>query len=203
MNNLKWFFHIFIFSGALFLALTPMTCNSFCLAESQKRTSGSFNNRVRSTDLIENSGKYNGRIVIYEGEVIDPILFVGDKAWIAVNDDHYSKKHRRIYEELRGGNSGIPVLVDRSYAERIRFTGSYDASGDRIRVTGVFHESNPGYGGELMIEASSVEWIKEGHKIEKHSFGRTPIVFAALFILTAYLLILWLRERRRAERTEI
>ncbi len=195
--RIKNLMNIAIFSGIIMLLFISI----FESPRSFAKDSWSAVPIVTSVDLIEKSDKFDGEMVIYEGEVIDPILFVGNKAWLAINDDLYAKRPRRIFEELKGGNSGLTVLVDRKYAERIKFTGSYNSIGDRLRITGVFHESSPDFGGELMIEALSVKIVKRGFRINTHKFGRTPIVFAALSLLTFILLGLWLSQRAKAERT--
>lgn len=198
----KNFRRMVIFFG-LHVLLVILVIDATCSFARDTGGNRSVTGKVWSTQLIENSREYDGKMVIYEGEVIDPILFVGKKAWLAINDDHYSNRHRRIYEQLKGGNSGIPVLVDREYAERIKFAGSYNAAGDRLSITGIFHESNPQYGGELMIEALSVEWVRRGFRINRHDFGHLPLVFTALLLLTIILFGLWLRERKRAEKASI
>ncbi|MCM8823992.1 MAG: DNA-binding protein, partial [Candidatus Omnitrophica bacterium] len=42
--------------------------------------------KIDSTKLIGNAKEYDGKIIIYEGEVIGDIMLRGKYAWINVND---------------------------------------------------------------------------------------------------------------------
>ncbi|MBN2167867.1 MAG: hypothetical protein JW738_01375 [Actinobacteria bacterium] len=146
---------------------------------------------VSSTELIENAGDYNETRVVYSGEVVGQVLKRGDNAWITVNDDHYSIRHRREYQELKGGNSGINIYCKYELVKDIQFVGSYETQGDNIRVEGVFYKSSPEHGGDLMIEAESLEIVRQGHKVRGKSIVVELIVTLVMGLVALSLGILW------------
>ncbi|MBN1289971.1 MAG: hypothetical protein JXA49_10090 [Actinobacteria bacterium] len=146
---------------------------------------------MSSTELLENAGDYNETRVVYRGEVVGQVLKRGDNAWITVNDDHYSTKHRREYQELKGGNSGINIYCKYEMAEAIQFVGSYETQGDNVRVEGIFYMSNPDHGGDLMIEAESLEIVRDGHKVKGESIVVELIAAFSMGFIALLLGISW------------
>lgn len=146
---------------------------------------------VTSTDLLENADAYNEKKVVYSGEVVGEALKRGNNAWITVNDDHYSEKNRREYEELKGGNSGINIFCSYEDVEGIKYFGSYETKGDNVKVEGIFYMSSPEHGGDLMIEAESLEVIREGHKVKGKGIAVELIVASVLGMVVLLLGIVW------------
>lgn len=153
---------------------------------------------VSSVALIERADYYNGKEVVYEGEVIGEILDRGDHAWITVNDDHYGLRHSRKYQELKGGNTGLGIYCRRDQLDGVRYLGSYGALGDYLRIRGVFYKSSPEHGGDLCIVADTVDIVRRGHRVETHPFGMEPIVAGALGAVWVLLLGIMYSRRRRA-----
>lgn len=92
---------------------------------------------LSSTELINNAKEYDGKSVVYTGEVIGDVMVRGDFVWVNLND----------------GENAIGIWLDKETAKEIQFTGSYRAKGDRLEVTGVFHRACIQHGGDLDIHA--------------------------------------------------
>jgi len=99
-----------------------------------------------SQELIRNAAFYDGKTVIYEGEVIGDIMKRGAESWINVHD----------------GVNAIGVLIGSDDASRITHVGGYQTKGDWIEVSGTFNKACPHHGGDLDIHASSVRIVTVG-----------------------------------------
>lgn len=159
--------------------------------------------RVSSEELIENSDYYNGRQVVYTGEVVVVVLDRGEYSWITVNDDDYGHKPVREYEELKGGNTGMGVYCRSDMLEEVTFVGSYHTAGDLIRVTGVFYKASPQHGGDTMIEAEEISVIRKGWKVTaRRGVAREVAAFILLVIAALALGAVWLNRRRESRRAK-
>jgi len=128
-----------------------------------------------STELINNAKTYDGKTVIYEGEVIGDVMARGDFAWVNLND----------------GKNAIGIWMDKGSSAAITYEGNYKAKGDLLQVTGIFHRSCPEHGGDLDIHAQKVLKIGEG-KPRPERFNTAKAGFAAI-LLGALCLVLILR----------
>lgn len=160
--------------------------------------------RVSSEELIENSDYYNGRKVVYTGEVVGAVLERGEYCWITVNDDDYGQKPVREYEELKGGNTGMGVYCRSDMLEEVTMVGSYRTAGDLIKVTGVFYKASPQHGGDTMIEAEEISVIRKGWRVTaKRGVAGEVAAFILLVIAALALGAVWLNRRRRSRRATI
>jgi len=96
---------------------------------------------VTSNDLIDKAKEYDGREVVYTGEVIGDILAQGDHTWINVSD----------------GSNAIGIWVEAKDMQGIDTPGRYNMRGDTVRVTGVFHRACAQHGGDFDIHADKIE----------------------------------------------
>lgn len=142
---------------------------------------------VSSCDLIEHQDDYNGKQVVYRGEVVGDILQRGEFAWVTVNDDEYINTPRREFEELKGTNSGIGVYGPAEAIGEISFLGSYDTQGDLVEVRGTFYRASAEHGGDTCIVADEVEVLRGGRHINK---SRMKIEFIIACIMLAVCLTL-------------
>lgn len=104
---------------------------------------------VSSAELINNAKRYDGKTIIYTGEVIGEVMerAGGMYAWANVND---------------GGNA-IGIWLDKKLTGiKTGNTGSYKSRGDIIEIEGVFHRSCIEHGGDLDIHAVSLRKVKDG-----------------------------------------
>jgi len=123
---------------------------------------------ISSTELINNAKQYDGKTVVYEGEVIGDIMVRGDYAWINVND----------------GQNAIGIWTDKDLTKDILYTGSHKFKGDWIEVTGVFHRACLEHGGDLDIHAQAVRKVRPGRQIiERLNISKRNLVFVLLGVL--------------------
>ncbi len=151
---------------------------------------------VTSTQLIEQNKNWNNKKVTFQGEVIGDVMRRGDFAWINVNDDAYQRRNVEEGQKLVGYNSGQSVWVPSSLVEQIQFVGGYDASGDIVRVTGIFRNACPEHGGDMDIHASTLSLVTPGHVVA-HPFDFVRLLVAIALLVTGWL---FYGANKRAER---
>ena len=139
---------------------------------------------MNSNDLIDHAKDYDGKTIVYEGEVLGDILYRGDYAWLAVFD----------------GSNTIGCYVTRADAEQISLVGGYGKKGDTVRIEGVFHRACAEHGGDMDIHASSVTVLAAGTLVQMPLSRLVATLAIALPLPAAGLLLLvW---RRRAATNE-
>ncbi len=128
---------------------------------------------ISSTELINNARDYDGKTVLYRGEVIGEVMARGEYAWVNLND----------------GENAVGIWVNKNLAKNISSVGGYRAKGDILEVEGEFHRACVAHGGDLDIHAESLRSVKGGNKsVEKYSSLKLKVSF----ILGAILLLLWI-----------
>ncbi|RJQ52821.1 MAG: DNA-binding protein [Actinobacteria bacterium] len=138
---------------------------------------------VTSGQLIEEHKKWDGKTITYQGEAIGDILRRGDSAWINVNDDAYASRNIEEGGKPSGYNSGQSVWLPISLVRPVEFLGDYDTRGDVISVTGTFHAAWPEHGGDMAIEASTLEVVRRGGPIE-HPLDVTKLAAAIVLLVS-------------------
>lgn len=179
----------------LFLVLAAL---AFCLALFPAAAAAQGEAvEVNSAQLIEDWQEYDGREVIYRGEAVGDVMSRGDRAWVTVNDDDYSLQALREAGELRGGNSGIGILLPSEEAERIETVGRYATRGDLVEVRGVFYADDAENGGDFAIHAASLKVLEPGRRLETSPGAGRYIALAAslAFLLLSLIPILQRRAR--------
>ncbi len=131
-KNFKLVLIILLFA----LALYPGTC---------------FSEGLSSSELIKNAKLYDGKLVVYSGEVIGDVMLRGQFVWVNIND----------------GENAIGVWMASTLAEEIEFSGSYKSIGDNIEITGIFHRACPQHGGDLDIHAQALRKKEKGRAVEQ------------------------------------
>jgi hypothetical protein len=101
---------------------------------------------ISSTELINNAKQYDGKVVDYEGEVIGEMMLRGEYAWVNVYD----------------GDNALGIWLSKDLTRGVLYTGSYKSKGDRVVITGIFHENCLEHGGDLDIHAQAVRKISPG-----------------------------------------
>ena len=105
-----------------------------------------FAQPISSDELINNAKLFDGKSVIYIGEVVGDIMIRGEYAWINVLD----------------GKNAIGIWAGKDLIKGIAYTGSYKFKGDVVEVSGVFHRACLQHGGDLDIHAQSLTKIIPG-----------------------------------------
>jgi len=128
---------------------------------------------LSSSELINNAKHYDGKAVIYRGEVIGDVMRRGDFAWANVND----------------GKNAIGVWMSASFAKEIVFTGNHKFKGDYVEITGVFHRACSQHGGDLDIHALALRKTGQGSLIpEELNHGKINLAVG----LSGFLGLLWI-----------
>lgn len=127
-----------------------------------------FAQRIPSSELISRAKDYDGKTVVFEGEVIGDIMKRGDYAWINVRD----------------ANNAIGIWISAKLTKDIAYTGSYKAKGDWIEVAGVFHRACAEHGGDLDLHALSLRKVSSGRpNAELVNTGKRNFAIVLLGIL--------------------
>lgn len=128
---------------------------------------------VTSSELINNAKQYDGKAVMYTGEVIGDVMVRGKFAWINVND----------------GVNAIGIWSNKDLVEDIIYVGNYKTRGDTVEIKGIFHRACLEHGGDLDIHIESLRKINSGEAVkEKTDIAKKNtalILFAALCIIAA------------------
>jgi hypothetical protein len=133
---------------------------------------------LSSTELINKAKEYDGKSVVYAGEAIGDVMVRGDFVWVNLND----------------GENAIGVWLDKELAKEIKYTGSYQAKGDRLEVTGVFHRVCIQHGGDMDIHAQNIRKISPGKLVEeKLDTVKRNFTFILLGIL--FLVLIFVRRQ--------
>jgi hypothetical protein len=150
-----------------------------------------------STELVENAGSWNGRIVGFTGEAIGEAMRRGTMAWIHLNDDAYGLADPGAEPTLAGANSGIGVWVNADDAALVSTFGDYRHNGDLVEVTGTFNAACPLHGGDMDIHAASLRIVRQGYATVRRVQASRVIAGAILAGLTLVLFLVNLRTDRR------
>ncbi len=128
---------------------------------------------VSSNELIKNAKAYDGKLVVYTGEVIGDVMRRGQFAWINLND----------------GDNALGVWVDAALIKNLNFTGNYKSQGDVLEVAGQFHAACLEHGGDLDLHAQALRLVNNGR------FTKRGINFAKIklsLILLGVLFFIWI-----------
>ena len=129
--------------------------------------------------LVENSANFDGKTVVFRGEVIG-VMIRGDFAWVNVLDDEVA----------------IGIWVRAEDARKISFVGDYKHIGDLVEVVGTFHMTCPEHGGDLDIHADKFIVLSVGRELDRPL--NLPFTMLSIGLVGgAIILALYLRHVRR------
>ncbi|MCX5669286.1 MAG: DNA-binding protein [Candidatus Omnitrophica bacterium] len=132
-----------------------------------------FSQSLSSGELIRNAKEYDGKLVVYSGEVIGDVMLRGDFAWVNIND----------------GENALGAWMSAALAKEIKFTGNYKSRGDRLEITGVFHRACFEHGGDLDIHVRSLLKITNGRMVKENlNFDKVNLSL----ILLGVLFLIWI-----------
>lgn len=153
---------------------------------------------VSSAQLIECPTVYDGRTVLYTGEVVRAVLARGERAWVQLNDDPYALDIGPLpaHRVPAGLNSGMAVSIPSAAAERITTVGDARARGDRLRVEGTFLRTDPADAGGPTIQAHRVDVIAPGEPLRQR-FSVERLVVAITLATAALAMAAAARSRSR------
>ena len=118
-----------------------------CLPLCLPLTAQAADKTVGTAELIDRAAAYDGQTISFEGEAVGDLLPRGDSVWVNVSD---------------GSNSALGVFVPAAEAQKIHTLGRYGVTGDRLRITGVFHRACAAHGGDMDLHAVTLEVLPPG-----------------------------------------
>lgn len=137
--------------------------------------------QVGAKELIDRPYEFDGDTVIFQGEAIGEAMRRGGWTWANVLD----------------GYAAIGVFAPSGVMKPVTAYGSNKATGDIVRVVGIFHRACPDHGGDMDIHAVSIEVVERGkptpRPVDPFVLALTPVSF----IFAALCFFLW-RKRKAA-----
>jgi len=145
---------------------------------------------------------FDGRRVVYVGEVIGDILRRDGGAWVQVNDDAYALERGPIgpHRERLGFNSGLAVWLPDGLHESLGAPGRFGRRGDVILVTGVFRRADPADGGGMALRATEAAVLARSTAVPE-TLNIPLASTAGLALVVTLVLVPWSRRRGRTERS--
>ncbi len=141
---------------------------------------------LSTSDLVENSYTWDGKVVSFRGEVLEDLMERSDGLWMNLSD---------------GNNTAMGVFVPTGVAmPTIEHTGDYRTVGDIVLITGVFHRTCVQHEGETDIHATSVTVVTPGYAKSNPLNSDRILLFAVLVMLLA--VVLWLYYRKSSGTSE-
>ncbi len=115
--------------------------------------------RATSTAVLACPSAYDGRTIVYVGELVGDLLRRDGGAWVLVNDDPYALEvgPLPLHADRRGTNQGLSVWLPEATLDRVSGLGRPGQRGDVVAVTGVVRRVDPAAGGALTLRAESLE----------------------------------------------
>jgi len=55
-----------------------------------------FAQSLSSSELIRNAKEYDGKLIVYSGEVIGDVMLRGEFAWVNINDGERNKTYGKL-----------------------------------------------------------------------------------------------------------
>lgn len=155
--------------------------------------------RVTSSQVVECPAVFDGRAVVYIGEVIGDVLRRDGGAWVLMNDDDYALEAGplRSHGQLLGYNSGLSVWLEGDLAGLVDEAGGPDRRGDILLIRGVVNRTDPADGGGLTIRAFEGEVLVEGEPVRVPLHTAQALVAVVLALGAGGLLVIERRARRR------
>jgi hypothetical protein len=104
---------------------------------------------ISSDELIRNAKEYDGKEVVFQGEVIGDIMKRGDFCWMNISD----------------GKNTLGIFLKKSLVDNVASTGGYNHVGDIVEAKGIFHRACLEHGGDLDMHVSKIIKLKDGYKV--------------------------------------
>lgn len=153
---------------------------------------------ITSNDLYDCPQTWDGRRVLYTGEVIGALLDRGEEVWTQLNDDVYGDQGAPLptHRDFRGGNAGIGVLLTQQMADQVRWIGGPARHGDVMEIIGEFVRVDQPTGEVTIIRAEQARVVTSGRTLVIPTSRMRPI-FAAIAGVAALGMVLLERQVRR------
>lgn len=146
--------------------------------------------QVSSNDLYDCPQAFDGRTVVYRGEVVGALLARDDGVWTQLNDDVYAELLGPLpaHRDYRGGNAGVGVRLPSASADQISFIGGPQTRGDVLEVRGVFRRVDR-TGEVAVIHVDEVALVVDGQSNPDPPLGDRRVAGIAAIVLAVALTI--------------
>jgi len=136
-------------------------------------------------ELLNGKQLYNGLVVQFQGEAIGQRLSKTSHVWINILDDE--------------GNA-IGAYLERNLSNAIQQYGTYQTTGDRVLIEGIFHTKCEEHGGDTDIHVQKLQILQTGGPRQTD-----PVKYYLLigcFILLLYCLVLFRQKKKKTSDSE-
>jgi len=133
-----------------------------------------------STDFIEQASRWDGKTVLYTGELIGDAFVRGDHVWLNVADT----------------NNAIGIWAKREVLTSITYFGRYQQTGDTLQIMGTFHRACQEHGGDMDIHADEIIILLKGHQSTQAVSYPLLVVMIVLISLDSLILIVYIKKNR-------
>lgn len=155
--------------------------------------------RVTSTQVLGCPAAFDGRSVVFTGELVGDLLARDGGAWVLVNDDDYALEVGPLpaHRDRRGTNSGLSVWLPDRLHGLVTGLGGPGRRGDLVRVEGVVRRADPDDGGGLTLRADTLQVLAPSVRVhEPFDVAQAWSAAAALALAAG----VWSARRLRADR---
>lgn len=135
---------------------------------------------INVNQLVEKSEFYDGKKVVFEGEVVGDVMVRGNHSWINVYD----------------GVNAMGIWIRANEAEKIKKTGDYKNKGDVVEVEGVFNRACKEHGGDMDIHGENLNIKRTGRGLT-HPVSSSKVFFAAGLAILSGIMFLFDRHIQR------
>lgn len=152
---------------------------------------------VDSSTLFDCPELFDGNTVAISGEAIgDVFKGPGDRHWVQVNDDVYSRVGPLdSHDRTLGTNSGVAVLLPPGRTPGM--LGGPGTQGDRLRIVGEFQFAAKADQGGPAIIADRVMTIGQGHELDNPPARRLQVAAPLMVVIRVALGVAVTKQRAR------
>lgn len=180
---------------------------------------------VDSTKLLYEAAKYDGKAVVFTGEIIGDVMKRENGTWMNVSDGSnalgiFVSTNLRITlaqnldaaasNPLTSGTQADNPNTGTLQAASLQLSdlqatslqvsdlqaGTYRQSGDRVQITGIFHRACPDHGGDVDIHATALHLVAKGQSTS-HDIRPIMAATAMLLLLPIAVLVRIILKRNR------
>lgn len=137
---------------------------------------------VSLQQIFDDPRKFDGKVVILEGEIVGVAVKAKDGYFVQLNQDPYIQKSLAEGGKFSGSNNAIAVFLKPEEFRKIKNFGNYHNKGDLVSIEGVFHAACSDHNGETDIHAFRLEVIKKGYRIN-HTYNASFAIFSSIVFI--------------------
>lgn len=131
-------------------------------------------------DLVRTPGPHGGQPVAVEGEVVGEMTLSGAEGRVTIH----------------AGAAAVAVWAPAGIIRKIHHTGRKYIQGDRVRVAGTFHRSDPAHGGEPAILATDITLVEPGGMLRPEYGGVRTVLTAVAWFAGGTATGVWILRRK-------